>query len=41
MLKRMWNHVFLRWVIVSQDPVERGKSMIHKRKETAAGADGR
>lgn len=37
----MWNHVFLRWVIVSQDPVERGKSMIHKRKETAAGADGR
>lgn len=31
--KRMWNHVFLRRVIVSQDPVE-GSRMIHKRKET-------
>ena len=23
MLKGMWNHVFLRWVILSQGPVER------------------
>ena len=37
LLKGMWNHVFLRWVTLSQGPVERGKSMIPKRKETAVG----